>query len=125
MIEALKDLAKGALADALLNLKAIGDVVVHVADVLSFVVVEAAVFWTIGCGQRLPAVLALQDVQVVDLVVFQNLCFFIVEQVFAEVHDDVSRLHWELDLERSLLIITQETLTSDGRVRLNTSGRVW
>ena len=125
MIEALKDLAKGALANALLNLKAIGDVVVHVADVLSFVVVEAAVFWTIGCGQRLPAVLALQDVQVVDLVVFQNLCFFIVEQVFAEVHDDVSWLHWELDLELSLLIVTQETLTSDGRVRLNTSGRVW
>ena len=116
MIEALKDLAKGALADALLNLKAIGDVVVHVADVLSFVVVEATILRTIGCGQGLPTVLAFQDVQVVDLVVFQNLCFFIVEQVFAEVHDDVSWLHWELDLERSLLIITQETLTCDGRV---------
>lgn len=62
VVEALKDLAERALADALLHLKAVSDVVMHLADVLSFVVIEASVFRPIRCGQRFCIIFTFEDV---------------------------------------------------------------
>ena len=106
MVVALENLAKGAFANALLHLEAIGDVIVHITDVLTLVIVEATVLGPIRSRQRLATVLTLQNVKVEHLIVLQNLRFFIVKQVFAEVHDDVTRLHGEFNLERPFLVVT-------------------
>ena len=92
--------------------------VVHVTYVFPFVVVKASVFGAVRCRERLATILSLEDVEVEDLVVLQYLCLLVVEQIFAQVHDDVARLHRELDFERSFLIVREERLASDCTVTI-------
>jgi len=75
-----------------------------IADVLSFVVIEATVVRSIRRRHRLP--FAVQEIQVVDLIVIKDLCLLVVEQVLGEVHDCVSWLHRELNLELSFVLIS-------------------
>ena len=119
VIEALEYLTKRTFSDAFLHFVTIGDMVVNLADILALVVIEASILGAVWRRESFRVILTLEDVQVVDLVVFKDLSLFIVKQVLAEVHDDVSRLHRELYLERPLLIIAKECLASDGGVRLN------
>lgn len=51
VVPALEDLAEAAFADALLHLETVGDVVMRITDVLTLVVVKAAVLWPIWCGR--------------------------------------------------------------------------
>ena len=114
VVEALEDLTKGTLTDAFLHLESVGNVIVHLADVLALLVIEASVLGAVGRGERLSVVFALEDVQVVDLVVLQNLRLLVVKQVLAQVHHHFAGLHWELDLEWPLLIVAEQGLPSDG-----------
>lgn len=70
MVETFKDLAEGALANSLLNFEAISYVVVHVANVFSFVIVEAAILGAVGRSQRFTTIFPLQYIQVVHLIIF-------------------------------------------------------
>ena len=102
MVEAFEHLAERALPYALLDLVAIGNVIASLANVLAFVVIKAAVFRPIWCRQRLTVVTTLQYVQIVDLIIFEYLSLLIIQQILAQVHDDVARLHWELYLKLSI-----------------------
>ena len=121
VVETFKDLAEGALADSLLHFEAIRDMVVYIANIFAFVIVEAAIFGAVRRCQWFSTIFPLQNIEVVNLVVLKNLRLFIVKQVFTKMHDYIARLHRELDLEGPLLVITEEALTCDGRVGLNTS----
>jgi len=113
VIEAFKDLAEGAFTDAFLDFKSIGDVIVYLADILAFIVVEAAVLGPIRRRQRLSVVFALQDVQIVHRVILENLSLLVVEQVLAEIHDHITGFHWELYLEGTFLVIAEQCLPGD------------
>jgi hypothetical protein len=116
VVVALENLSKRPFADALLDLKSVGYMVVDVTDVLSFVVVETAIFRTIRCRDSFAIFLTLQNIQVEDLIVLENLSLFIVKEELGQVIDDIAWLHRELDLEGSLLIIVQKSLPCNGRV---------
>ena len=98
--------------------------VMHLTNVLALLIVKPAVLGPIRRGQWLGIVFALQDIEVVDLVVLEDLRLFIVEQVLAQVHHYFAGLHGELDLERPLLIIAEQCLACDGRVRVDSARRV-
>ena len=121
VIKALEHLSEGALANTLLYFISISNVVVDVTDIFTFIVIKAAVLGPVGSCEWLATVFTLKNVKIVDLVVLQYLSLLVVKQVFAEVHDDVSRLHWELNLKRPLLIVTEEGLARDRAIRLNTA----
>ena len=111
MVEAFEDLAEGALSDSFLYFEPVGDVVVGVADILTLVVVEAVVLGSVWSREGL--LVPLEEVDEPDLVVLEDFGLFVVEQEFAEVEDDVSWLHWELDLELSFLLCVESCATSD------------
>ena len=114
VVKALEDLTKGTFADAFLHLESVSNVIVHLADVLALLVIEASVLGAVGRGERLGVVFALEDVQVVDLVVLEDLGLLVVEQVLAQIHHYFAGLHWELDFEGPLLIVAEEGLPCDG-----------
>ena len=70
MVETFEDLAEGTLANSLLNFEAISYVVVHVANVFSFVIVEAAILGAVRRRQRFTTIFSLQYIQVVHLIIF-------------------------------------------------------
>ena len=121
MIKALEHLSEGALANALLYFISVSNVVVDVTDIFSFIVIKAVILRPVGSCEWLATVFTLKNVKIVDLIVLQYLSLLVVKQVFAEVHDDVSRLHWELNFKRPLLIVTEEGLARDRTIRLNTA----
>ena len=116
MVEALKDLAKRAFANSFLDLESVCNMVVDVADILPFVVVETPIFGTVWSCQNFPTVLALQNVKVEDLIILKNLSFLIVKEVLGQVIDDFTRFHRELNLKGSLLLVVQNCLPRNGRV---------
>ena len=70
VVEAFEDLAEGALANSLLDFEAISDVVVHVANVFTFVIVEASIFGAVGRRQWFTTIFSLQYIQVMYLIIF-------------------------------------------------------
>ena len=50
VVKALEHLAKGSLTNALLHLKSVSDMVMHITDVLSFVIVKSPILWSIRRG---------------------------------------------------------------------------
>lgn len=62
MIKDLEYLTERAFADSLLYLESVGNVIVNIADVFSFIVVKAAILGTIGRCQRLPTVLSFKNI---------------------------------------------------------------
>ena len=41
------------------------------------------------------------------------------------MHDDVARLHGELDLKRPFLLVAEQRLTCDRAIRFDTARRIW
>lgn len=80
MIPSFENLTKRAFADAFIYFKSESDVIVDITYVFALVIVEATVLWTIRGLKFIP--FSFKEVDEVDLVVFENLCFFIVKQVF-------------------------------------------
>lgn len=123
VVIALEHLAERTFSDALLHFEPIANVVVNIADVLSFVIVKTPVLRSVWRGNS-SAIFSFENVEVVDSVVLKNLALFIVEKVLGEVHHDFTRLHRELDLELPLLVVCQQTLPCDCREGLDSLGRV-
>lgn len=77
MVIAFEDLTKRSFSNALVDFKPICNMVVHFANIFSFIVVKSAVFGAIGRRQHL--VFALHQVYEVDLVVLEDLGLLVVE----------------------------------------------
>lgn len=77
MVIAFEDLTKRSLSNTLVDFKSICNMVVHFANILSFIVVKSAVFGAIRRRQYL--VFALHQVYEVDLVVLEDLGLLVVE----------------------------------------------
>ena len=69
VVEAFENLTERALSNPLLNFIPVRNMVVYVTDILTIVIVEAAILRAIRSGKSLATVLALKDVEVVHLVI--------------------------------------------------------
>lgn len=63
----MKYLAERAFTDIFLDFKSVGNVVFSITDVLAFIVVKAAIFRTVGSGQKLTTY-SLFSINIVDLI---------------------------------------------------------
>ena len=70
VVKTFKDLAEGTLANSFLDFEAICDMVVHIADIFTFVIVEAAIFGAVRRRQWFTTIFSLQYIEVVNLVIF-------------------------------------------------------
>jgi len=123
VIIGFEHLPEGSLADPLVDFKSVGNMIVHITDVFTLVVVKSSVFRTIGC-LKLTTLLALHQVYEIDCIVLQYLCLFIIQQTLAEMQERSSRLHRKLYLKLLLAVIHILT-PSDSRVRGHLAWRVW
>jgi len=121
VIPTFKNLTKRAFADAFIYFKSVSDVIVDITNVFAFVVVEAAVLWTIRRCKFIS--FSFKEVDEVDLIVLEDLCFFIVKQVLGKMHQSSSWFHGELDLELFFAVLHRLT-ASDCSVVRNFSWRV-
>ena len=92
VVKALIDLTEGALPKTLDDLVPIPDVIPNVAYVLGALRVEAMVVHALGGGAY---ELGVAGIDIVNLVIVEDLCFLIVQQVLREIQQNCTWLHRE------------------------------
>ena len=96
VVEAFEHLAKAAFSKSICNLKSIANMLAFFSNVFVLIVVEAVIVHAVGGGRWTFLLLSFVYVEPIYGIIVKYFLFFNFHQVFREIYNGCSRIHWKL-----------------------------